>query len=164
MRIAFDLDNTLVPCGKADFAVERTAPRPLCPLARLWLGDGLRCGARALLHELRRQGHEIWIYTTSSRSPLTLRLWFLLQGIPLGGVVNWRRHDDLVHTGQCPNCSKYPPAFGIDLLVDSRDGVALEGLQYGFEVLLVPPCDPDWTERILATTAAASVLMNAVTA
>jgi len=149
MRIAFDLDNTLIPCGEFTFPIEPPAPAPLCPLTRLLICSGLRQGARHLLRELRRQGHEIWIYTTSQRSPTQLHTLFLLQGVPLGGVVNCYRHEDLVRSGGCPNCSKYPPAFGIDLLVDDADGVALEGLQHGFEVLVVSPTDPEWTRRVM---------------
>src|SRR5579871_6795075 len=99
MRIAFDLDNTLIPCGEATFPVE---PTPLVgPLLRLWgCGCGLRQGARELLRELRRRRHDIWIYTTSGRSPLQMRLLFLLQGIPLGGVVNCHRHEGLIRSGE----------------------------------------------------------------
>ena len=78
-----------------------------------------------------------------------MRLLFLLNGIPLGGVVNGRRHQAAVDSGDCPDCSKYPPAFGIDLLVDDCEGVALEGIEHRFEVLVISPTDPNWTDRVL---------------
>jgi hypothetical protein len=151
MRIAFDLDDTLIPCGCAGkFPIERLAPAPLALVLRPVLGTGMRCGSRALLRELRRRGHDLWVYTTSGRSCGQVRMLFLLQGVPLGGVVNARRHEDLVAAGHCPDCSKYPPAFGIDLLIDDATGVALEGLEYGFPVIHIAPEDPDWTKRVLA--------------
>ncbi len=44
--------------------------------------------------------------------------------------------------------SKYPPAFGIDLLVDDSPGVAIEGQRHGFAVLVVEPTDSEWTVKV----------------
>jgi hypothetical protein len=143
MRIAFDLDNTLIPQREA-FLTEPSVPLMLRP----WFRERLRQGTRALLHDLKRQGYDIWVYTSSGRSPLYLRLWFLSLGIPLGGVVNCWRHECLLRERRIPNCSKYPPAFGIELLIDDADGVALEGQRHGFPVLVVDPADTDWTARV----------------
>jgi len=46
--------------------------------------------------------------------------------------------------------SKYPPAFGIDLHVDHAEGVATEGREHGFRVVVVSPTDADWAKRVLA--------------
>jgi len=69
----------------------------------------------------------------------------------VGGVVNSDRHSKVVldSTGRYPNCSKYPPAFGIDLLVDNSEGVAIEGRRFGFDVLVVETDDPDWSQKVL---------------
>ena len=55
--------------------------------------------------------------------------------------------------------SKYPPAFGIDWLVDDSIGVKEEGLQYGFSVIHVRPDDGRWvtTIRQALTSAGESV-------
>jgi hypothetical protein len=48
------------------------------------------------------------------------------------------------------SCSKYPPAFGIDLLIDDLEGVRCEGDRFGFRVLCVAPDDELWAEKVLA--------------
>ena len=110
MRIAFDLDGMLIPAPGSPMAVE-----PLGLLPRLVSGEKIRAGAPHLLAALHRGGHEIWLYTTSYRSPARLRAWFAAFGVRLTGVINQARHDAVVSRA-LP--SKYPPAFGIDLLVD----------------------------------------------
>jgi hypothetical protein len=143
MRIAFDLDNTLIPQGES-FAVETSSPWLLRP----WFRESLRVGTRDLLRRLHRDGHELWIYTSSGRPAHSLWCWFLVLGIPLKGVINCWTHERLLRSRSIPNCSKYPPAFGIELLIDDSDGVAQEGREHGFPVLLVDPADSDWTECI----------------
>lgn len=145
MRVAFDLDNTLIPQAE-EFPTEDSAPRLLRP----WFRERLRTGTRTLLQELRRQGCELWIYTSSGRDAAYLRLWFLSLGIPLGGVVNYHRHESLMRARRIPNCAKYPPAFNIELLIDDADGIAMEGREYGFTVLLIDPSDTDWAMRVRA--------------
>jgi hypothetical protein len=145
MRIAFDLDQTQIPYGD-EFAVERP-PRFLAPFFK----EPLRQGAVPLLRQLQAGGCDLWIYTTSARSPSYLRLWLLLLGIRLGGVVNCYRHDRESRSQpyRFAPCVKYPPAFGIDLLVDDSVAVANEGRRYGFEVLCIDPADSDWVETVL---------------
>jgi hypothetical protein len=143
MRVAFDLDNTLIPQA-GEFPTEASAPL----LFRPWFRERLRQGTCALLRDLRQQGCELWIYTSSGRDELYLRLWFLSLGIWLGGVVNCRRHEGLLRERTIPNCAKYPPAFGIELLIDDADRIAREGREHGFAVLVVDPADSDWAERV----------------
>ena len=45
-------------------------------------------------------------------------------------------------------CTKYPPAFQIDLLIDNCGGVAEEAERYHFEMLQIHPDDDDWVARI----------------
>jgi hypothetical protein len=149
MRIAFDLDTTLIEWGDM-FPLETTMP--FAPL-RPWFKEPLRRGTRQLMQTLQSQGHDLWIYTTSGRDAAYLRFWFLLLGIRIGGVVNYQRHEKLLRAGHCPKCSKYPPAFGIDLLIDDSEGVFEEGSRHGFEVLLINPSDLNWAERVLAAVA-----------
>lgn len=73
-----------------------------------------------------------------------IRGLFLAHGVRLDGVVEATRHAGATDG----RASKCPPAFGIDLLVDDAEGVALEGARHGFEVLRVLPDDDAWDERV----------------
>jgi hypothetical protein len=144
MHIAFDLDDTLIPC-EFGFPLERSP----------WLARGLgleplRQGTVALCRDLRDRGHRLWVYTTSLRSPLSIRLTFLAHGLHLAGVVNQDRHVRRLRNGRpgAWECSKYPPAFGIDLLVDNSEGVKEEGRRFGFAVVWVRPDDDNWVEAV----------------
>ena len=143
MRLAFDLDNTLIRCGH-DFPLET-------PRRRLWarlLGnEGLRLGIGELVRQCRQRGWKVWVYTTSYRSAWRIRQLFWLHGLRLDGVVNQPRHDREVTV----RCTKHPPSFGIDLLLDDSEGVRLEGERYGFQVLVVRPDDAQWAEKVRAT-------------
>jgi hypothetical protein len=155
MRIAFDLDDTLI-CYGGGVPCEATTPAWAFPV-RWWLREPLRAGTTRLLRQLQADGHEIWIYTSSYRTPRYLRLWFRLLGVRLGGVVTAEDHRLAVgRPGSSPwaAASKYPPAFRIDLLVDDKPGVALEGARFGFDVLLVSLDDVDWTNTVLSAVAA----------
>jgi len=142
MRIAFDIDDTLIPRPGSIMRTET-----LHRLPRLISREPLREGAPELLKSLRREGHHVWLYTTSYRDPLRLHLWFASFGVVLNGIVNQRRHDLALATMPVIS-SKYPPAFGIDLLVDDSEGVYLEGQRYGFSVLRVFENDSSWCTRV----------------
>jgi hypothetical protein len=146
MRIAFDLDDTLIPCAHS-FPLEAPTRR-----AR-WLGaEPLRRGTPGLLRRLRALRCEVWVYTTSLRGPWAVRSLFLCYGVWLSGVVNSDRHVRRLRDAfpAQRHLSKYPPAFGIDLLVDDSEGVREEGRRHDFRVLCVRPDDPDWAARVLA--------------
>ena len=53
-----------------------------------------------------------------------------------------------------PGCSKYPPAFGIELLIDDSAGVELEGKRYGFAVLRIDPDDDAWCGKVIGRASA----------
>ena len=148
MRIAFDLDDTLIPCRDL-FAVE-PAPRGLF---RRWLcTEPVRLGTVELFRALRQSGHEIWIYTTSFRVPLRTRLLFWSYRAPIRGFVNQDTHLKRMRAlgEDYTTCTKYPPAFGIDVLVDDNQGVVMEGRKWNFQVIPVMPNDCEWTSKILA--------------
>ena len=68
-----------------------TEPRRLLP----WLisRDPIRQGAPTPLRQLRDEGHELWVYTTSSRGPIRLGLRFLATfRVQLDGIVNSAPH------------------------------------------------------------------------
>jgi hypothetical protein len=142
MRIAFDLDGTLIPAPGSPMLVE-----PLRWLPRIISREPIRVGTPKLLRGLSKCGHEIWLYTTSLRNPARLRLWFGSFGVRLDGVINQTRHDALL-SGKATASSKYPPAFGIDLLVDDSKGVEIEGRRFGFSVMQIEPDDIDWVAKV----------------
>lgn len=136
MNIAFDLDNTLI---SSNF------PQEECRwLRRMFLKERLRRGTKWLFRHLRSRGHRVWIYTTSCRSEKYISRLFHAHGLNLDGIVNLDRHNL-----KTPPCSKYPPAFGIDLLIDDSPGVEREGRTHGFSVIIVSPDNPDWAEKLL---------------
>lgn len=142
MRLAFDLDNTLVR-NNHNFPLEQ----PRWPLLSRLLGEeGLRQGIARAAGLCRAHGLEIWVYTTSYRSVWHIRRLFWLHGICLDGVVNQQRHNREVRV----RCTKYPPTFGITLLVDDSEGVRLEGERYGFRVVVVQPEDLNWVNTVQA--------------
>ena len=141
MRIAFDLDDTLIPSVQR-FPTERP-PRRL--LGRLLCRIPLRLGTTRLLRTLTNQGHDLWIYTTSLRTRFLIRQLVNISGVTIGGVISGDDHAKQAAIG----CSKYPPAFGIDVLVDDLPGVVLEGQRYGFRVIQVSPKDEEWVETVL---------------
>ena len=136
MNIAFDLDNTLI---SSNFP-----PEECRWLRRMFLKERLRRGTKWLFRHLRSRGHRIWIYTTSCRSEKYISRLFHAYGLNLDGIVNLDRHNL-----KTPPCSKYPPAFGIDLLIDDSPGVEREGRTHGFSVIIVSPDNPDWAEKLL---------------
>ena len=148
MRISFDVDDTLV-CGPG-VPTEQHLPR----WWRWRYGEPIRFGTKELSSELIARGHEVWIYTTSLRSPGYLRGWFRAFGVELSGVVNQAHHDR--RNGR-RGPSKFPPAFGIDLHVDDSEGVAEEGRRHGFDVVVVSPNDLEWTARVLEAVELRSV-------
>ena len=142
MRVAFDLDNTFIRCGH-DFPLEKPQ-RSIW--AKLFGGEQLRQGIKELTNNCRQRGWEVWVYTTSYRGAWRIRRLFWLHDIRLDGVVNQQRHDRKAQA----RCTKHPPSFGIDLLIDDSEGVRIEGERHGFRVLVVKPDDTLWTEKVQA--------------
>ncbi len=146
MRIAFDLDDTLIP-------TQQHVPREqgmVFALVGAFFRERLRQGTCQLLRQLKREGHDVWISTTSLRSPHRIRWWFRCLGVRLGGVITQTRHTQIVsaYPDSRRYVSTYPPAFGIDWRVDDSIDVKEEGLQYGFSVIQVLPDDRYWVTTI----------------
>lgn len=140
MRISFDIDDTLI-CNPAI-----PSEQPLGWWQRWRYPEPLRRGTRALMAALVQRQCTIWLYTSSCRCPRYLKAWFASLDIPIEGVVNQARHEHLMGWR---GPSKFPPAFGIDLHVDDSLGVAMEGADHRFAVLMIAPEDPDWVQRVL---------------
>jgi hypothetical protein len=146
MRISFDIDDTLVCRNDGNRKERGWVP----DFIHLWFGETLRRGTRTLFRELRRRGFSIWIYTTSVRTPIQIRMWLMLHGIRVDGVVNEERHRLALAGGRFDRMpSKYPPAFDIDLHVDDSEGVKMEGDAHGFNVVIIQPDDEQWENVVL---------------
>ena len=146
MRISFDLDDTLI-CYRSGTPAE---PKPRWYWQLVASREPLRLGSRDLLKHLQSRDCEIWIYTTSNRAPLSVKLWLLSYGILIHKVINRDVHARFVSCdshGHVP--SKNPASFGIDLHVDDSEGVRIEGNRYGFSVLVISPDDAGWAEKVL---------------
>lgn len=145
-RISFDLDDTLICYSAAE-----CEPRLPWYWRVLLRDEPLRRGAIELARELRRRGHEVWIYTTSNRSALRVRWWLLAHGIRVTRVINGIEHDRCFGVGTVP--TKRPHAFGIDLHVDDSPGVEVEARQHGFAVCIIDRQAADWCGRVLRAVA-----------
>jgi hypothetical protein len=137
MKISFDIDDTLIFYDKSKNGSQK-----------LLNGESLRKGTIDLLKDLQNN-HELWVYTTSLRTPWLLKLSFLLKGIKIERVINQTEHMKLCKSLNISNIpTKYPSKYGIDLHIDDSEGVVMEGEKYGFRVLRVDPEDLNWTTTI----------------
>ncbi len=144
MIISFDLDDTLIP-GTKTFETEDQ--NLLQKLTRI---EKIRKGTIELFKELRSRGHSIYIYTTSFRPTLKAKLKFLSYGIPVDKVINQQCHDRELKENRT-RCSKFPPAFGIDIHVDDSQGLQIEGEKFNFRTIILDEKDPAWADKILTT-------------
>jgi hypothetical protein len=147
MRISFDLDDTLICYG----GVTPCEPAPAWYWRWVTTDEPLRLGARSLLRTLNEQGWEVWINTTSRRSPGSVKRWLKGYDIHIAEVVNQDIHEQhFRRSGNEYPPTKNPGAFGIDLHVDDSQGVRIEGERYGCRVLVVSPSDESWAQKVLA--------------
>ena len=138
MRISFDIDDTLILYNRQD-----------SPSNKLLDGEYLRDGTILLLKELSKK-HELWIYTTSFRSPFLVKFYFWLKGVKIKRVINQDIHNKILkeyNFARVP--SKLPSHFNIDIHIDDLNGVVEEGKIFGFNVIQVTPDQKDWKEVIL---------------
>ena len=143
MTISFDIDSTLVPQGD-EFPTESPTL-----WTRLFGAESLRSGTIKLFKELKREGHVIYIYTTSYRSRFMLLRTFRAHGLRPEKYIAGDLNRETLARNHC-NSSKNPNLFGIDLHVDDLPGVGIEGMRHNFETVIVDPGDSQWTTKILA--------------
>ena len=143
MNIAFDLDDTLIPTTQCFSVGSRALGFP----AGLLFKERLRNGAPELLKELALN-NEIWIYTSSLRHPIRLKIWFSLRGIKVNKVINYRAHLQAVEGTPFQSFTKAPKLFGIDLLVDDHPGVKIECQRQNARCLIVDPTATQWSEKV----------------
>jgi len=141
MKISFDLDDTIISANR--FSLEKRSF-----LAKIIGAERIRLGTIALFKALRERKHKIYIYTTSYRSVLKIKLMFLSYGIPVDFIVNQQLHEKRVRK-KGKNISKFPPEFGIDIHIDDSAGVEMEGKKFGFKTIVISINDTNWTNTIL---------------
>ena|SRR5688500_10113104 len=147
MTISFDLDDTLIP-GRKTFETEtRNVMQRLTGIGKI------RKGTIELFKNLRSDGHSIYIYTTSLRSTVSVKITFLSYGIPVDKVINQQCHDEQLKEHK-RRCSKFPPAFGIDIHVDDSPGVEIEGNKFKFKTVIIGESDLNWTEKVIKSVGA----------
>ena len=143
MRISFDLDDTLIPSDIKSFpSVKRNF------LQRAFNVELIRDGTEGLFNKLQRSGHQVGIYTTSYRSVYWIRFLLFSYGIHPDFIINAQSNRKELKNRDI-NCSKYPPAFDIDLHIDDSKGVEIEGESMGFKVLVIQKNDVWWVETII---------------
>lgn len=142
MTISFDLDDTLIP-GTKRFETEKQTI-----IHRLFGLETIRLGTVELFRELRQRGHRIYIYTTSFRSTVKIKLTFYFYGIPVDTVINQQRHDRQLRENKT-RTSKFPPAFDIDVHIDDSPGLKIEGERFNFKTIIVDEHDKGWGQTIL---------------
>jgi hypothetical protein len=110
----------------------------------------LRKGTVWLFRTLRSRGHRISIYTSSFRSPWRLGAFFREYGVGVDYIINEMRHRRQLAKldAKYRLCSKYPPMWGIDVLIDDSEAILLEGRRYGFAMIIVRPDDRHWLTTI----------------
>ncbi|MGB0523312.1 MAG: hypothetical protein ACPGJS_10160 [Flammeovirgaceae bacterium] len=147
MRIAFDLDGTLI-IEDHPFPLEKRAkPYEHKPLS----SEQLRAGLINLYQNIVNLDHEFWVYTSSYRSIEAIERLFKQYELNLHGIINQGIHHNTLakKENELRWISKYPPAFEIDLLIDNSTLVQEESKKWGFEVLLISATDLFWTEKIM---------------
>lgn len=142
MIISFDLDDLLIP-GVKTFDTEKVSF-----FQKVFGIEAIRLGSPELFKELESQGHVIYIYTTSFRSVIKIKLMFLSYGITVGKVINQKVHN-LILREQKNRTSKYPPAFGIDIHIDDSTGVKIEGEKYNFHTIIIDENDNNWRRTVI---------------
>ena len=143
MKISFDIDNILIPYSD-EFEVEKKRS-----ILNLISDEKLRVGTSKLFRKLKRENHEIWIYTTSYRPIWKLKIIFAKYGLYPSGFIN-QKINQTKQKKHNSNSSKNPKLFGIDLHIDDSKGVKIEGDSLGFSTVIVDPNDKDWVNKVIS--------------
>lgn len=145
MKISFDLDDTLILTDKDAIYEE-----PVRRVRALFFKEKLRKGIRILCEELKSLGFDICVYTTSERSVGYIKRLFGVYDIKLSSIINQKIHREIVQGNRKEVMpSKVPSKFGIDLHIDDDISVKQNGMQFGFNVLIISKNDNEWVQKVL---------------
>lgn len=145
MRISFDLDDVLFVSPER-YETEPALPFPM----NLRYKERLRKGTPELIHTLQKEGHEVWIYTSSYRSQTYLTALFRAYGIRFDEIVNAQRHAKEVQRDRKEMLPlKLPNFYHIALHIDDEKSMERHASSYGFRVLRVYEPDEHWDEKVL---------------
>ena len=146
MRISFDLDEVLFVSPDR----YETEPPLRFPMNKLY-PERLRKGTVDLIHELQRQGFEVFIYTSSFRSERYIKKLFRHYGIRFDGIINGNIHNEIVQRSKTVRLpQKMPQYFRISLHIDDEDAIIKNARSHGFRALKVLEPDPDWGKKVIA--------------
>ena len=145
MIISFDLDGVLF-VDPEKFEIEPPLPHPF---DRLY-PDRLRKGTVNLIHQLKKQKFEVWVYTSSYRRDRYIRWLFRHYHVKFDKIINGARHEREVQRNKKERLpSKMPSYYHIALHIDDEEVVVKNGRDYGFHVFRVSEPDPFWAEKVL---------------
>lgn len=143
MKIAFDLDDTLIPTNHQFSVGSHSLGFPL----NIFFGEELRVGAVELMKNLSKT-HEVCVYTTSLRSAFYIKAWFYFWGVKLHQVINNQIHTQRVANSKYSGFSKAPKVFGISVMVDDSLGVKIECEHQNCDSIIVEPTDNLWSIKV----------------
>ena len=145
MRVSFDLDEVLFVDPKR-FETEKP---PRFPMSLLF-PERLRKGTVDLVHQLQKEGFEVWVYTSSFRSESHIKSLFRNYGVRFDDIVNGFRHQaEVQRNRRQPLPTKVPSHYHISLHVDDEEAVIRNGREFGFKVMRVYEPDEHWADKIL---------------
>lgn len=145
IRVSFDLDETLF----VDPQTYKTETRPMFPF-NIIFKERLRLGTVRLIHELQKEGFEVWVYTSSFRSEQYIKLLFLYYNVKFNGIINATRHQKEVQSGHKEILpQKMPNKYHISLHIDDEEVICSYGREYGFDTYNLNKEDDKWVEKIL---------------
>lgn len=146
MRISFDLDEVLFVDPNT---FETEAPLPF-PLNRIFT-ERLRKGTIQLINDLKADGFEVWVYTSSFRSERYIRTLFRNYGVRFDEIVNRNRHlKEVQKNNSITLPQKMPGFYHISLHIDDEDVIHQNGRLYGFRTFRVCEPDDEWAAKVLA--------------
>ena len=143
MKISFDLDDTLIPYSANDFPTEK---RNI--LHKIMGIEPIRRNTKQLFQTLKRQNHQVGIYTTSYRSVVEIQIWCWSYGIFPDFIINEYKNRKALKKLSF-STAKHPPSFQIHWHIDDSEGVKLEGQKFNFQTIIVAKSDQNWIQTIL---------------
>lgn len=142
MCASFDLDEVLFTDGVSSPA-ERDLPFPLKNI----YPQRLRKNATVLIHELQSLGCDIWVYTGDFYSDLYLKLFFMLHGIHIDGIISGKMSSKVRKVIQNAFAEKYNYSLHID-----NDGVLCVNTKTKeYETVDFPKDDNVWAVEAYTT-------------